>query len=89
MRPRIVAGSSSGSGGGTEPVWSRAGNELFYRRGNAFMAVPFATEPDFSPGAPRTLFEGNFVDYEADKIRRLGKDADQPHRIKYKPLVRG
>ena len=31
-------------------------------------------------------FEGNFEDYEADKHRRLGTDADQPHRIKYKPL---
>jgi energy-dependent translational throttle protein EttA len=33
-------------------------------------------------------FEGNYEDYEADKKRRLGKDADQPHRIKYKPLAR-
>ncbi len=33
-------------------------------------------------------FEGNFVDYEADKRRRLGHDADQPHRIKYKPISR-
>ncbi|HYD30689.1 MAG TPA: energy-dependent translational throttle protein EttA [Azospirillaceae bacterium] len=33
-------------------------------------------------------FEGNFQDYEADKRRRLGAEADQPHRIKYKPLVR-
>jgi ATP-binding cassette ChvD family protein len=31
-------------------------------------------------------FEGNFADYEADRRRRLGTDADQPHRIKYKPL---
>jgi ATP-binding cassette ChvD family protein len=31
-------------------------------------------------------FEGNFQDYEADRKRRLGADADQPHRIKYKPL---
>jgi len=31
-------------------------------------------------------FEGNFQDYEADRKRRLGTDADQPHRIKYKPL---
>jgi ATP-binding cassette ChvD family protein len=31
-------------------------------------------------------FEGNYQDYEADKKRRLGADADQPHRIKYKPL---
>ncbi|HVI89653.1 MAG TPA: energy-dependent translational throttle protein EttA [Dongiaceae bacterium] len=33
-------------------------------------------------------FEGNYQDYEADKHRRLGTDADQPHRIKYKPLIR-
>ncbi len=33
-------------------------------------------------------FEGNFESYEADKKRRLGADADQPHRIKYKPLSR-
>ena len=35
-----------------------------------------------------TWFEGNYQDYEADKKKRLGADADQPHRIKYKPLVR-
>ncbi len=34
-------------------------------------------------------YEGNFSDYEADRRKRLGHDADQPHRIKYKPLVRG
>ncbi len=33
-------------------------------------------------------FEGNYQDYEADRKRRLGAEADQPHRIKYKPLVR-
>ncbi|NKD54498.1 MULTISPECIES: energy-dependent translational throttle protein EttA [unclassified Haematospirillum] len=33
-------------------------------------------------------FEGNFADYEADKKRRLGADADQPHRIRYKPVHR-
>jgi ATP-binding cassette ChvD family protein len=33
-------------------------------------------------------FEGNFQDYEADKKQRLGGDATEPHRIKYKPLVR-
>ncbi|MDX5151104.1 MAG: energy-dependent translational throttle protein EttA [Acidiferrobacterales bacterium] len=32
-------------------------------------------------------FEGNYADYEADRRRRLGDDADQPHRIKYKKLV--
>ncbi|HRW60830.1 MAG TPA: energy-dependent translational throttle protein EttA [Defluviicoccus sp.] len=33
-------------------------------------------------------FEGNYQDYEVDRHRRLGADADQPHRIKYKPLKR-
>ena len=33
-------------------------------------------------------FEGNYADYEADRRRRLGAEADQPHRIKYKPLTR-
>ena len=34
-------------------------------------------------------FEGNYQDYEADRRRRLGAEADQPHRIKYRPLTRG
>ena len=33
-----------------------------------------------------TWFEGNYADYEADRKHRLGVDADQPHRIKYKRL---
>ena len=33
-------------------------------------------------------FEGNFSDYEADRRRRMGAEADQPHSIRYKPLVR-
>jgi ATP-binding cassette ChvD family protein len=33
-------------------------------------------------------FEGNYQDYEADRRRRLGEDADQPHRMRYKRLER-
>jgi hypothetical protein len=33
-----------------------------------------------------TWFEGNYADYEADRRRRLGADADQPHRPKFKRL---
>jgi len=33
-------------------------------------------------------FEGNFQSYEEDKRRRLGADATEPHRIKYRPLQR-
>ena len=35
-----------------------------------------------------TWFAGNFAEYEADRKRRLGDEADQPHRIKYKPIQR-
>jgi len=34
-------------------------------------------------------FEGNYSDYEADRRKRLGKEADTPHRIKYRHLTRG
>ncbi|MEY2568165.1 MAG: energy-dependent translational throttle protein EttA [Actinomycetota bacterium] len=33
-------------------------------------------------------FEGSYSDYEVDRHKRLGSAADQPHRVKYKPLVR-
>jgi ATPase subunit of ABC transporter with duplicated ATPase domains len=33
-------------------------------------------------------FEGNYQDYEADRRRRLGAEADRPHRIKYRRLTR-
>jgi hypothetical protein len=33
-------------------------------------------------------FEGNYQEYEADRRLRMGEDADQPRRIKYKPLTR-
>ncbi len=41
-------------------------------------------------GDSRTVwFEGNYQEYEADRKRRLGMEADQPHRIKYKKLAVG
>jgi ATP-binding cassette ChvD family protein len=33
-----------------------------------------------------TWFEGNYADYEADRHRRLGAEADQPHRLKYRRI---
>ncbi len=42
----------------------------------------------FEGDSQLTWFAGNFADYEADRKRRLGTDADQPHRIKYKPIQR-
>src|SRR3712207_3029762 len=42
----------------------------------------------FEGNSEVTWYEGSYSDYEADRRRRLGADAEQPHRIKYKPLVR-
>ena len=42
----------------------------------------------FEDEANVVWFEGNFSEYEADRRKRLGTDADQPHRLRYKPLVR-
>jgi ATP-binding cassette ChvD family protein len=42
----------------------------------------------FEDDAVVRWFEGNFSDYEADRHKRLGTDADQPHRLRYKPITR-
>jgi sulfate-transporting ATPase len=42
----------------------------------------------FEGGSQVTWFQGNYADYEADRHRRLGAEATQPHRIRYKPLAR-
>jgi ATP-binding cassette ChvD family protein len=42
----------------------------------------------FEGDSQTVWFEGNYADYEADRKRRLGAAAEQPHRIKYKPLTR-
>lgn len=46
--------------GGTEPLWSRDGRELFYRRGDAMMVAEIDTDSGFTATAPRILFSGRF-----------------------------
>lgn len=46
--------------GGSEPVWSRDGRELFYRSGDRLMRVDMSRGPG-DAGVPTTLFEGKFV----------------------------
>jgi Tol biopolymer transport system component len=46
--------------GGTEAVWAHDG-EIFYRQGNKMMAVGTETQPAFSAGTPKVLFEGQYV----------------------------
>jgi dipeptidyl aminopeptidase/acylaminoacyl peptidase len=46
--------------GGTEPLWSRDGRELFFRDASEhIVAVPIGAGAEFSPGAPRALFDAS------------------------------
>ncbi|HEY4579490.1 MAG TPA: hypothetical protein VIG89_00525, partial [Candidatus Acidoferrales bacterium] len=68
-RPEIYVQPYPGPGGkwqistegGTEPVWNRNGRELFYRSGNRMMAVEVSTQPAFSAGKSRMLFERRYL----------------------------
>jgi len=53
--------------GGNSPVWNPNGQELFYRNGDQMMAVEITTEPTFSAGIPRLLFEGRYFWEETDR----------------------
>jgi serine/threonine-protein kinase len=56
------------TGGGTSPLWSPDGRELFYYAGDAVMAVPVKTENTFSSGKPEVLFRGTFSNLFGDNI---------------------
>ena len=62
--------------GGTEPLWSRDGKELFYRHGNTVLAVDIRTAPDFAPGVPRPLFDGDYVHTLANRAREYDVSPD-------------
>ena len=49
--------------GGTQPVWPKGANEIFYRNGERVMAVPVQAQPSFQPGSPRQLFVGRYLTF--------------------------
>ncbi len=60
--PDIDAGRwQVSTGGGTQPLWARSGQELFYRNGEAVIAVPIETDPGFTQGNPEVVFEGDYL----------------------------
>ncbi|MDH3418491.1 MAG: protein kinase [Gammaproteobacteria bacterium] len=60
--PDIEAGRwQVSTGGGTQPLWARNGQELFYRSGTEVMAVSTQPGPAFVAGNPRPLFEDNYI----------------------------
>jgi Tol biopolymer transport system component len=71
--------------GGTEPVWSPDGSELFYRNENAMMRVSVTTEPEFAPSKPSLLFEGEYL---LDFIRQTANYDVSPDGEKF-VMLRG
>ena len=47
--------------GATEAIWNPNGRELFYRSGDKMMAVDVTTQPSFTAGKPKMLFQGRYV----------------------------
>jgi Tol biopolymer transport system component len=54
--------------GGSGPLWSPDGKELFYRNGESVMAVPVETGPLFKAGKVKELFRGNYVSTNVGSI---------------------
>ncbi len=62
------------SGGGNSPLWSPDGRELFYRSGDATMAVEVQTEPTFKRGNPKILFKGTYLSSTEQKVTMTAWD---------------
>jgi eukaryotic-like serine/threonine-protein kinase len=50
-------------GGGTEPVWSRGGRELYFRQQNRMLGVTTGLPGSFRPSRPQVLFTGSFDEW--------------------------
>jgi hypothetical protein len=59
--PDLVDKLAISTGGGTAPKWSRDGRELFYRQGDALMAVAVDTSRGFRAAKPTRLFAGSYT----------------------------
>jgi len=81
--------------GGTHPLWSPDGKELFYLRATTtrvtlgLMAVPIETEPTFVPGNPAGVFEGNYVGYTPGRAYDVAPDGERFLMIKQAGLEEG
>jgi Tol biopolymer transport system component len=74
--PSMDASYRISDGGGTEPIWSRDGRELYYRHGSDLIVVTVAARgADFERGAPRKLFSGPYLsDVTGDQSWDLAPD---------------
>lgn len=58
--PSLEGKTQVSTGGGNQPVWSRTGDELFFRGGGAMMAVRVGPGTPLSLSTPRKLFEDRY-----------------------------
>jgi Tol biopolymer transport system component len=71
-------------GGGSNPIWSRDGRELFYRRGDEFLVTSVETADGFSTSTPKVMFSGRYrlsgrdFDVSADGTRFVMMQNDDP-----------
>ena len=77
--------------GGTEPLWSPNGRELFYRHGKRVMVVDVTRKESSTPAHPRMLFEGDYakglyqnwdVAPDGESFVMVSRDADRPREIR-------
>jgi Tol biopolymer transport system component len=68
--------------GGTEPVWSRDGSELFYRKGAALLVAAVETTPDFRVWSREVLFEGPYAEWVWHSNYDVHPDGDRFVMIK-------
>src|SRR5262249_31256383 len=69
--------------GGSEPVWSPGGGQLFYRHGDKMMAVSIQTNLNLTVGKPVLLFEAKYdeefdVSHDGQRFLMIKKNEDQP-----------
>jgi len=72
--PDLGTVTAISSGGGTLPHWSPDGREIFFRQGNALMAVSVETRPAFRAGTPHRLFAGEYVGAGRDANFDVSRD---------------
>lgn len=71
--------------GGTEPVWSHDGRELFYLNGDKMMAVEITTTPAFRAGTPRLLFEGRYL-FSPNRVAAYDVTSDGQRFLRVQPM---
>jgi serine/threonine protein kinase/Tol biopolymer transport system component len=70
--------------GGSEPTWNPNGRELFYRNGDKMLALDVTTQPTFSAGKAKLLFEGQYQPSATPSTRNYDVSADGQHFLMVK-----